>query len=302
MSRGRRGRSVNGVLLLNKGPGVTSNRALQTARRLLNAAKAGHGGTLDPMATGLLPLAFGEATKFSADLLHADKAYDAEAVLGITTDTGDTTGTVLSESPVSVTEAEVKAAAASLTGEIEQIPPMYSALKKDGVALYTLARRGETVEREPRRVTIAAFDILAFDGVRVKMHCEVSKGTYIRTLIEDLGKKLGCGAAMSALCRTRVGNLTLDQAVTLEELEAADTEETRDAMLRPPDELLKTLPGIVLDEASSGRFRNGQRLALSLQERGRVKVYAADRRLLGTGQVNERGVLAPERLIAAEQQ
>ena len=295
MPRGHHGDRVNGVLLLNKGEGASSNRELQTARRLLNAAKAGHCGTLDPMATGLLPLAFGEATKFSADLLHAHKAYRA-----VETDTGDRTGTVLKTHEVSVTLDEVKAAAAKLTGPIKQVPPMYSALKRDGVALYRLARQGETVEREPRLVTIYRFDILSLDGNTVEMECVVSKGTYIRTLIEDLGHLLGCGATMSALCRTRVGDLDLKDAITLETLEREPDAIKRRAMLRPPDELIQSLAPVELAAAETERFKNGQRLALHLAERGRVRVYGPGKELLGTATVNERGVLAPERLIATD--
>ena len=289
MPRGHHGDRVNGVLLLNKGEGASSNRELQTARRLLNAAKAGHCGTLDPMATGLLPLAFGEATKFSA-----------VATLGVETDTGDRTGTVLKTHEVSVTLDEVKAAAAKLTGPIKQVPPMYSALKRDGVALYRLARQGETVEREPRLVTIYRFDILSLDGNTVEMECVVSKGTYIRTLIEDLGHLLGCGATMSALCRTRVGDLDLKDAITLETLEREPDAIKRRAMLRPPDELIQSLAPVELAAAETERFKNGQRLALHLAERGRVRVYGPGKELLGTATVNERGVLAPERLIATD--
>ncbi|MDD7441460.1 MAG: tRNA pseudouridine(55) synthase TruB [Sutterellaceae bacterium] len=297
MPRGRRGNPVDGVLLLDKPEGMSSNHALQAARRLLNAAKAGHCGTLDPMATGLLPLAFGEATKFSSDLLGADKAYEAEAVLGIRTDTGDTTGEVLERHEPNVTAGEVKAAAAGLTGPILQVPPMYSALKRNGVPLYRLARNGETVEREPRQVTIHQFDILSVSGDRVRMSCVVSKGTYIRTLIEDLGKALGCGAAMSALRRTRVGKLGIGDAVTLGELEAADGD-GRLRLLAPPDRLIQELPAVLLGPEEAARFRNGQRLDLRLASPGRARVYGPEKELLGTAVVSDRGVLSPERLTA----
>ncbi|MDY2868772.1 MAG: tRNA pseudouridine(55) synthase TruB [Mesosutterella sp.] len=288
---------MDGVLLLDKPEGMSSNHALQAARRLLNAAKAGHCGTLDPMATGLLPLAFGEATKFSSDLLGADKAYEAEAVLGIRTDTGDTTGEVLERHEPNVTAGEVKAAAAGLTGPILQVPPMYSALKRNGVPLYRLARNGETVEREPRQVTIHQFDILSVSGDRVRMSCVVSKGTYIRTLIEDLGKALGCGAAMSALRRTRVGKLGIGDAVTLGELEAADGD-GRLRLLAPPDRLIQELPAVLLGPEEAARFRNGQRLDLRLASPGRARVYGPEKELLGTAVVSDRGVLSPERLTA----
>ena len=222
------------------------------------------------------------------------------ATLGVETDTGDRTGTVLKTNEVSVTLDEVKAAAAKLTGPIKQLPPMYSALKRDGVALYRLARQGETVEREPRLVTIYRFDILSLDGNTVEMECVVSKGTYLRTLIEDLGHLLGCGATMSALCRTRVGDLDLKDAITLETLEREPDAIKRRAMLRPPDELIQSLAPVELAAAETERFKNGQRLALHLAERGRVRVYGPGKELLGTATVNERGVLAPERLIATD--
>ena len=300
MPRSRRGHPVDGVLLLDKQGDMSSNQAMQTARRLLDAAKAGHCGTLDPLATGLLPVAFGNATKFSADLLLADKGYDAVALLGVVTDTGDVTGNVLERHEVAVTEAQLLEAVGKLTGEIEQVPPMYSALKRDGVALYRLARQGVTVQRESRRVTVRRLEVTGLDLPRVRLSCLVSKGTYIRTLVEDLGRLLGCGATMEKLRRTSVGGLSLDDAVTLEALERAPAGRDREAMLRPPDALLQTLPGVKLDGAEEARFMNGQRLAKRLQVRGRVKVYGPQGRLLGTAQVNERGVLAPERLIATE--
>ena len=300
MPRSRRGHPVDGVLLLDKQGDMSSNQAMQTARRLLDAAKAGHCGTLDPLATGLLPVAFGNATKFSADLLLADKGYDAVALLGVVTDTGDVTGNVLERHEVAVTEAQLLEAVGKLTGEIEQVPPMYSALKRDGVALYRLARQGVTVQRESRRVTVRRLEVTGLDLPRVRLSCLVSKGTYIRTLVEDLGRLLGCGATMEKLRRTSVGGLSLDDAVTLEALERTPAGRDREAMLRPPDALLQTLPGVKLDGAEEARFMNGQRLAKRLQVRGRVKVYGPQGRLLGTAQVNERGVLAPERLIATE--
>ncbi|MCG5031748.1 tRNA pseudouridine(55) synthase TruB [Mesosutterella sp. OilRF-GAM-744-9] len=289
---------MNGVLLLRKPGGVSSNHALQGARRLLNAAKAGHCGTLDPLATGLLPIAFGEATKFSSDLLDADKAYEAEARLGEVTDTGDVTGAVLERHAVNVGLEAMRQAASRLTGDIKQVPPMYSALKRDGVALYRLAREGKTVEREPRSVRIYSFRVVSEENGLVKLHCEVSKGTYIRTLIEDWGRILGCGATMAALCRTRVGSLRLDDAVTLEELEKLPGPRERAAMLRPPDALIQALEPVELSAEDELRLKNGQRLALHLPNRGRVRVYGPGSRLLGTALVNERGVLAPERLIA----
>ncbi|WP_347328738.1 tRNA pseudouridine(55) synthase TruB, partial [Ralstonia pseudosolanacearum] len=236
-------RDVHGVLLLDKPIGWSSNDALIRAKRLLWAKKAGHTGTLDPLATGLLPLCFGEATKFSQDLLEADKTYEAVVRLGIRTSTADAEGEVLSERPVAVTPEQLRAAIGRFVGEIDQVPPMHSALKKDGKPLYEYARAGQTVERAARRVTIRAIDVLATDldaaapTVTLRVCC--SKGTYIRTLGEDLGEALGCGAHLVALRRTQVGSLTLDGAVTLEALEAA-SEDQRAALLAPVDALLQT--------------------------------------------------------------
>ena len=202
-------RVVDGVLLLDKSQGVSSNGALQTARRLLNAAKAGHTGTLDPMASGLLPLTFGEATKFSQMLLDADKVYEAVVQLGVDTDSGDADGAVIATRPVAVDRAALEAVLTRFRGEIEQVPPMYSALKRDGKALYEYAREGIELEREARRVTIHALELLDFAGERfaIRVHC--SKGTYIRSLAMDIGAALGCGAHLCALRRTAIGAFEL---------------------------------------------------------------------------------------------
>lgn len=294
----KRGDPIDGVMMLDKPLGMSSNAALQTVRRLLDARKAGHTGTLDPLATGLLPLCFGNATKFSADLLHAKKGYSARVRLGIVTATGDAEGDVIETHPVNVTEEQVRAACARFLGEIEQIPPMYSALKKNGRCLYELARQGETVEREPRRVTIEEISMRDFDGTSFTIDCLVSKGTYIRVLGEDIGRVLGCGAHLSALRRTRVGDLTLDKTVSLNELEKADSIEAVRAKLLGADALLSTLSRVDLNDDETRRFMNGQRLAMGLEVRGRVRVYDPNQTLLGTAQVNDRGVLEPERLIA----
>lgn len=298
-------RDVHGVLLLDKPIGWSSNDALVRAKRLLWAKKAGHTGTLDPLATGLLPLCFGEATKFSQDLLEADKTYETIARLGIRTSTADAEGEVLSERPVSVTPQQLQAAVARFVGEIDQVPPMHSALKKDGKPLYEYARAGQTVERAARRVTIHAIDVLATDleaaepTVTLRVSC--SKGTYIRTLGEDIGEALGCGAHLVALRRTRVGDLTLDGAVTLEALDAA-TEDTRTTLLAPVDALLQTLPRVELDAEESRRFLHGQRLPLqlTLPNADHVRVYGvrdgAVASLLGVA-VWRGGVLRPERLV-----
>ena len=311
---------VDGVLLLDKPRGLSSNDALVRAKRLLNAEKAGHGGTLDPMATGLLPLAFGEATKFAHDLLEADKAYLAELTLGVTTDTGDAEGEVTSRAEVAADEAAFRAAAAAFVGEIEQVPPMHSALKHQGRPLYEYARAGETIERAPRRVTIRAIDVLDFEPPRATIRVACSKGTYVRTLAEDIGRRLGCGAHLSALRRERVGALSLADAVTLDALEALDPAARR-AALRPVDFLLAGLERVALGEPEAERFLHGQRLRIAPAAAGRpgadrsppdacaearpsrhdaprrVAVYRAGR-LLGVARLDD-GLLAPERLVAA---
>jgi tRNA pseudouridine55 synthase len=295
-----RGERVDGVLLLDKSGGMTSNLALQKARRLLNAVKAGHTGTLDPMATGLLPLTFGEATKFSADLLDADKAYRATLRLGVTTTTGDAEGDVTGKAAVEAADEAIDVALSQFLGTIEQVPPMHSALKREGRPLYELARAGIVVERAPRPVLIRSLQRVERVGDSLMLDVECSKGTYVRVLAEDIGRALGCGAHLTGLCRTRVGPLALDGAVTLAELEAMSPAERR-GCLRPVDSLLGSLPRIELDEDLAGRFRQGQRLALDAQPKGaRVRVYALDEELLGTANVTEWGVVAPERLISNE--
>lgn len=294
-----RGDRIDGVLLLDKPVGVTSNRALQMVRRLVNARKAGHTGTLDPMASGLLPVMFGEATKFSADLLEADKSYRASVRLGVTTTTGDAEGEVVERSPVVFARA-IDEVLAQFTGAIEQVPPMHSALKRDGRPLYELARAGVEVERAPRSVRIDGLRLVEHAGDTLVIDVDCSKGTYVRVLAEDIGRALGCGAHLAALRRTRVGPLTLDGAVGLPVLEGMESEARR-ACLRPVDELLRTLPKVALDAALTRRFRLGQRLAIDAQPRGeRVRVYGADNTLLGTATVNEWGVVGPDRLISNE--
>jgi tRNA pseudouridine55 synthase len=295
-----RGERVDGVLLLDKPGGMTSNFALQKSRRLLHAAKAGHTGTLDPMATGLLPLTFGEATKFSADLLDADKAYQATLLLGVTTTTGDAEGEVTARAMVEATDAAVDVVLSRFVGRMEQVPPMHSALKREGRPLYELARAGIEVERAPRQVVIHAMRRVQRTGDSLTLDVECSKGTYVRVLAEDIGQALGCGAHLTALRRMRVGPLSLDDALTLAALEAMSPAERRKC-LRPVDSLLGSLPRIELDEDLAGRFRQGQRLALDAQPKGaRVRVYAPDEELLGTANVTEWGVVAPERLISNE--
>ena len=294
---------VDGVLLIDKPVGLSSNDALIKAKRMVNAKKAGHTGTLDPFATGLLPLCFGEATKFSQDLLEADKTYLATVHLGITTTTGDTEGEVLETRDVDVGTEQVEAALARFRGPILQVPPMYSALKRDGKALYEYAREGVTLERAARPVTIHELELVAIAAPFLTIRVKCSKGTYVRVLGEDIGALLGCGAHLSALRRVQVGDLTTANMVTLEELQA---HENPLSLLAPVDALLSTFPRVDLTPELEKRFLNGQRLALGKEavtvppEQGRVRVYA-DGRLLGTAILQEYAILAPERLVAARQ-
>ena len=293
----RKGRVVVGVLLLDKPYAMTSNAALQTARRLLNAQKAGHTGTLDPLASGLLALTFGEATKFSADLLHADKTYIAGIKLGQKTTTGDLEGDFLQTRPVCVNRADIEKALNAFRGDILQVPPMFSALKRDGKTLYDLAREGVSIERQARSVRIEKLEILEFADELLTVEVTCSKGTYIRVLAEDIGEALGCGAHLASLRRTKVGVLSLEDAVTLQALETMSVDE-RLATLKPLDALMQTLPAVHLSENDRVRFCHGQRLALGLPSCPRVRVYGPDEQMVGTARVNERGVLEPERLIA----
>ena len=293
----RKGVAINGVLLLDKAYAETSNAALQTVRRLFNAQKAGHTGTLDPLASGLLPVTFGEATKYSADLLHADKTYIAGVKLGVTTTTGDLEGDFVETKPVHVTAQELEAVLVKFRGEILQTPPMYSALKRDGQTLYDLARAGIEIEREARQVRIEKLEVISFENDLLTIEVTCSKGTYIRVLAEDIGRALGCGAHLASLRRTCVGALKIEDAVTLEQLKASAPEDLL-RYLKPVDALMQTLPAVYLNENDTIRFCHGQRLALGLQKSDRVRVYGADQQMVGTARVNERGVLEPERLIA----
>jgi tRNA pseudouridine55 synthase len=291
---------IDGVLLIDKPVGLSSNDALIKAKRVLNAKKAGHTGTLDPFATGLLPLCFGEATKFSQDLLEADKTYEATVHLGIMTETGDTEGAAIETREVDVTLEQIEAALARFRGPILQVPPMYSALKRDGKALYEYARAGVTLEREARPVTIHGLDFIAYEAPMLRIRVTCSKGTYMRVLGEDIGAALGCGAHLNALRRVGVGALQADQMITLEDLMAHPDPRS---LLAPVDALLSSFPAVELTPELAKRFLNGQRLALGKEGvvvpagLGRVRVYA-DNKLLGTAVLQEYAILAPERLIA----
>lgn len=290
------------MLLLDKPAGLTSNAALQTARRLLNAEKAGHTGTLDPMATGLLPLTFGEATKYGQRLLDADKTYEATIQIGVHTDSGDAEGQVLETRPVAVTETALEAALRTLRGHIEQVPPMYSALKRDGKPLYEYARAGIELERAPRQVRIDEFVVLAYDpaSAQVQVRVSCSKGTYIRSLAIDLGARLGCGAHLSALRRTRIGNLSIAQAHALSALEAVEMD-ARDALLLPVDALLSDYPELVLPPSLAAALLQGRRVRVDkgapAGNHSLVRLYA-ETSFIGVGQLHDDGTLVPKRLMA----
>jgi tRNA pseudouridine55 synthase len=288
-------KQVDGVLLLDKPIGFTSNDALQKARRLFSAAKGGHTGTLDPLATGLLPLCFGEATKFSADLLDADKTYEAVLKLGVTTDSGDAEGKVTATATVNTEKAAILKLLPQFTGDIQQIPPMHSALKRNGRPLYELARQGIEVERKARAVTIYAIDLLDFAGDSLTLRVACSKGTYIRVLAADIGAALGCGAHLTALRRTRVGDLDLDGAVTLAELEGLD-ETGRLAHLKPVDALLHTLPILTVEGDAAQRFSHGNPVDLPAGLSGKIRVYE-NGKLIGIGEPGSGDRLWPKRLV-----
>lgn len=293
-------RRVDGVLLLDKSLGMTSNDALQKARRLFNAAKAGHTGTLDPLATGLLPLCFGEATKFAGELLDADKTYVAKVQLGVRTDTADAEGQILETRPVEASEADLRQVLERFVGTIDQVPPMHSALKRDGRPLYELARQGIEVERPARRVTIYAITMTAWDGDRFDMEVACSKGTYIRTLAEDIGAALGCGAHLAALRRTRIGTLAIGDAIGLESLEALDMT-GRDGLLAPADALLAPLPRADLDAAGTGRVLHGQGVRWQGEAGRRYRYYSEKGEFLGVGELTADGWLNPRRLVASSE-
>ena len=289
---------INGVLLLNKPVGLSSNAALQKAKWLLNARKAGHTGTLDPFADGLLPLCFGEATKFSAYLLDADKHYRAVMQLGTTTTTGDPEGEVLSTRSVNVGCAEVDAALPRFTGEIEQIPPMHSALKHQGRPLYEYARAGIDIDRPARRVHIRHLGVVECVPPRVVLDVQCSAGTYIRTLAQDIGDALGCGAHLTALTRTAAGGFRLEQAHTLAELEALDAT-ARQALLLPADCLVSHLPAVELDPTDAKALCQGRSIPHPAP-RGLTRVYGPGQGFLGLAEATDAGLI-PRRLVTTQQ-
>jgi len=308
VARGKRSRydAVDGLLLLNKPPGMTSNRALQTVRRLLNAKKAGHTGSLDPSATGMLPLCFGEATKVCAFLLDADKTYRVTAKLGTATDTGDADGseTIETAEVPNLSFEEWNDVLQEFLGESMQVPPMYSALKKDGKRLYELARQGEVVEREPRKIRIDEIRLLEAAGTRLVFRVTCSKGTYVRTLVEDIAKKAGTVAHTARLHRESVGDFRAEDMLDLASVEASidDDREGFRASLLGPDVALTGFPAIELDVSESKRFRGGQTVQVVEDGmKGLARVYEAGGRFLGVGELSGDGWLAPRRVFLTQE-
>ena len=303
MARSRHSRSepVDGVLLLNKPAGLTSNQALQRVKRLLNARKGGHTGSLDPAATGMLPLCFGEATKVCAFLLDADKTYRVTAKLGTATDTGDATGSVIQSADVPrMTADDWDTILQGFHGESLQVPPMYSALKKEGKRLYELARRGETVEREPRPIRIETIELLEAAAARLVFRVRCSKGTYVRSLVEDIARAAGTVAHTARLHRETVADFGSDEMVDLKAVEAsvADGPGPLRESLLPPDRALTGLAEVRLGEADAQRFCGGQAVAAAgTGSHGLARVYGAERLFLGVGEISDDGSIAPRRVF-----
>ncbi|HET7307362.1 MAG TPA: tRNA pseudouridine(55) synthase TruB [Gammaproteobacteria bacterium] len=292
-------RDVDGILLLDKPTGLTSNRALQKVKWLFAAKKAGHTGSLDPLATGLLPICFGEATKVSSFLLDADKGYRVRCQLGAATATGDADGEVTATAPVpALTEAVVEAALARFRGPISQTPPMYSALKHQGKRLYALAREGIEVERKPREVEIYALRLTAIDGNAIEFDVRCSKGTYVRTLGEDIARALGTVGHVTALHRYKVGAFDEAGALTLDELEQRASSGELDAALTPIDDALAHWPAVELNADMGWYLRRGQAVFVAgAPSSGWIRIYGPDRTFLGLGAVDSSGKVAPKRLI-----
>jgi tRNA pseudouridine55 synthase len=302
MSRRSDLRTVNGVLLLDKASDMTSNAALQKVKRILKARKAGHTGSLDPLASGLLPICLGEATKLSGFLLNTDKRYQVTVRLGVTTLTGDSEGEIIETKAVPpLSEDTLEQVLTGFRGEIFQVPPMYSALKHQGRRLYDLARQGIEVEREPRRVVIHELKLLGFTSSSLNLNVECSKGTYIRTLAEDIGKALGCGGHVEALRRTGVGDLSVSDSHTLASMETLGEEALLDLVL-PMDRIVSALPAVQLNDELGFYVRKGQAVLVpKAPVDGWVRLYARQSAFMGVGEILDDGRVAPRRLVKAVQ-
>ncbi|MGZ8094628.1 MAG: tRNA pseudouridine(55) synthase TruB [Methylosarcina sp.] len=296
MSRRKSGRNVHGILLLDKRLGVSSNKALQEVRRLFNANKAGHTGSLDPMATGLLPLCFGEATKVSGMMLDDDKRYRVLIQLGVLTDTGDSEGVVLATQSVpEISQEALQACLETFKGEIDQVPPMYSALKHNGKKLYELARAGQTVERKARRIKIYELKLLNFFEDRLTLEVFCSKGTYIRSLAEDIGHYFGCGGTVRELRRLQSGIFSIDNAKTIEQLMSMNEQDLFNSLVSV-DKPLQSLPALQLSKQQAASIRFGQSIPGGSMAPGRVRLYH-ESAFLGLGEMLLDGKLAPRKLF-----
>ena len=313
MAKRRKGRAINGVLLLDKPHGLSSNHALQTVKRIYFAQKAGHTGALDPLATGMLPICLGEGTKFSQYLLDTDKTYQVTAKLGIRTTTSDAGGEVVSEKEVSVTSEQLTQALDTFRGTTQQVPSMYSALKYQGKPLYKYAREGIEVPRESRDITVFSLELLRFEHDEVELNIHVSKGTYIRTIVDDLGELLGCGAHVANLRRLAVGSYPIDRMVTLTELEALlekaieeeiTPSELLDPLLLPMQSAVTGMPKVYVDDISANFLRHGNPVrAYKAPAEGSLQVYIGDdehdenAEFIGVGFINDDGQVAPKRIV-----
>jgi len=299
MARRKKGRLLNGVLLLDKPAGLSSNGALQKVKRLFNAQKAGHTGALDPLATGMLPLCFGESTKFSQFLLESDKSYRVVGKLGERTDSADSTGEVIETKTVKVNKRQLEKALEKFRGDIMQIPSMFSALKHQGQPLYKYARKGIEIERAARPVSIYQLDLIRFDNDEIELEIECSKGTYIRNIIDDLGQILNCGAHVTMLHRNFVADYPIDHMVSLQQLEN-DREQglSLDHYLLPIDSAVLHLDNISLDDESANFFSHGQAIHCgALNEGDYLRVYNDQEQFLGIAEVDDQDMLAPKRLV-----
>ena len=293
-------RDINGILLLNKPLGLSSNKALQAARNIFKANKAGHTGSLDPLATGLLPICFGEATKYSSFLLDSSKSYRATCKLGITTTTGDAEGDILEQKTVDVNRAQIESVIAQFTGKIQQIPPMHSAVKHQGERLYVLARKGLEVERQSREITIYNLELLSFEDDRVDLAIHCSKGTYIRTLVEDIGKTLGCGAYLTSLHRTGVQPFWDETSYTLDNLREISQQglEALDQCLLPIEHILMDWPKIELDSDLTYYLLQGQPVQIPQSPTsGYVRLIDGEKGFIGLGFIQSDGRIAPKRMM-----
>lgn len=313
MAKRRKGRAINGVLLLDKPHGLSSNHALQTVKRIYFAQKAGHTGALDPLATGMLPICLGEGTKFSQYLLDTDKTYQVTAKLGIRTTTSDAGGEVVSEKEVTVTNEQLTQALDTFRGTTQQVPSMYSALKYQGKPLYKYAREGIEVPRESRDITVFSLELLRFEHDEVELNIHVSKGTYIRTIVDDLGELLGCGAHVANLRRLAVGSYPIDRMVTLTELEALleqaieeeiTPSELLDPLLLPMQSAVTGMPKVYVDDISANFLRHGNPVrAYKAPAEGSLQVYIGEdehdenAEFIGVGFINDDGQVAPKRIV-----